>query len=111
MHDIIKRIIGSNPHFVNKNAKADEASKAGSNSYSDRNSYSDSYWFDLIFFDRQGLNTVFAEEMRFLAAEIHLIDNNNLVRSQSVIMNAKVDILLYLAIPTEKITYFLAHAR
>jgi hypothetical protein len=66
---------------------------------------------DLIFFDRPGLNTVFADRMRTIAKESYPIPQQDVFASQTLIAQVYVDILLYMAIPTDKITYMLAHSR
>jgi len=66
---------------------------------------------DLVYFDRADSTTAISEFMKTISRETRLIDSQNLDSSREVIATAKVDILLYLALPTEKYTFLLAHAR
>ncbi len=66
---------------------------------------------DAVFFDRTGLHTVFAETMRGIAVQTVLLDQNDVSTSMQRVAEAAVDVLLYLALPTEKFSYLLAHAR
>ena len=68
--------------------------------------------FQLVFFDRPGLHTIFAETMRNIAVETIVLEETiDVLQTAQLISNAKVDILLYLALPSEKLTVFLAHLR
>lgn len=66
---------------------------------------------ELIFFDRPGLITVFADWMREASVSSPLLNQDDLYYSRQQIVQAEVDILLYLALPTDKLSYFLAHHR
>jgi hypothetical protein len=65
----------------------------------------------VIFFDRSDLNTLFSSWMKEVAKEVIMISSENLYSSQQQILSSSIDILLYLALPTDKMTYFLAHQR
>jgi hypothetical protein len=65
----------------------------------------------IVFFDRPGLRTVFAEAMRSVAVRVVLLDVTNLETSRERVAAQQVDILLYLALPTEKFSYMMAHSR
>lgn len=65
----------------------------------------------IVFFDRPTLGTVFGEMMREVAKEIHMLDEHDVKVSREIIANAKVDVLLYLAVPTGKFTYILSFSR
>lgn len=66
---------------------------------------------DIIFFDRTNLNTQFAAVMRDIATEVIEVDQFNCNASARLIREANVDILLYIALPTEKFTVLLSHMR
>lgn len=65
----------------------------------------------VVFFDRPHLVTVFAESMRRIAAEVLLLDPTNVSSSRSMIAAAKVDLLIYLSLSTEKFAYLLGQTR
>lgn len=57
---------------------------------------------DIIFIDRPGLNTVFALEMRNIAVKTVVIKEEDIDWSIQKILDLNLDVLLYLALPTEK---------
>lgn len=71
--------------------------------------YRDKY--DLIFFEHEDLITFFADEMRSIALEIYTLNTLNVSYSQELISQANIDVLIYIALPTNKFTYFLSFAR
>lgn len=66
---------------------------------------------EFVFFDRPTLNTIFAEQMRSLSAEVAMLDTTNLESSRGIIAAAQLDILLYIGLPTEKFGWLLAQSR
>ena len=67
---------------------------------------------DFIFFTRPAMNTVFASTMVALAHESYTLDEGSIEKSVHIIREvARPDILLYLALPTERFTVTLAHYR
>lgn len=67
--------------------------------------------FEIVFFDRPGLHTAFAATMRDIAVKTIMLKTHDLSASRDLIADAAVDVLLYLALPTEKFSYLLAHSR
>ncbi len=65
----------------------------------------------LIFFDRFGLNTVFAEAVRAVAWRVVAIDQTDVVSSVTRLIRQQLDVLAFMALPTEKFAFFLAHHR
>jgi hypothetical protein len=57
------------------------------------------------------LITVFSDWMKEIAQEVYVIRQDDLHFSRQQILSAKIDILLYLALPTDKLNYLLAHLR
>jgi hypothetical protein len=49
--------------------------------------------------------------MRMLSYQSIQINQNDLIESRNIIANSMLDILIYLALPTEKFTYLLSHSR
>lgn len=66
---------------------------------------------DVIYFDRTTSNTGLSLFIRDVADEALYLDPFDLVASKSVIASANIDVLLYLALPTEKFTFLLAQSR
>jgi hypothetical protein len=67
--------------------------------------------FEFVYFDRDSPSTATAEEMRRVASRIVYIDHNDLNVTRHTIAAERIDILLYLALPTEKFTVLLSQAR
>lgn len=67
--------------------------------------------FELVFFDRPGLITVFGYEMRLLASEIVFLLVDDFSKTAELIANTHLDIIIYLALPSDKQTYLLSGAR
>lgn len=67
--------------------------------------------FEVIFFDRDNLQTVFGDLMRVHADKVINIEDGDLTAAKMKISAERLDILLYLALGTGKFSYFLAHAR
>lgn len=67
---------------------------------------------EFIFFTRPAMNTVFASTIAALARETYTLDEFNIEKSVQLIRDvARPDMLLYLALPTERFTLTLAHYR
>ena len=66
---------------------------------------------DIVFIDRIGLNTVFALEMRNIATKTILLDENDIDLSMKNILDLHLDVLLYLALPTEKFSALISLTR
>ena len=66
---------------------------------------------DLVFFDRHDLNNDFAHIARQRASEIIVLNEFDVVASATAIREAAVDVLLYIALPTEKFTVLLSQFR
>ena len=69
------------------------------------------YQIEVIFFDLQESTTVFADLMHTHSKESFVLDLNEIHSSAELIAGQNLDILMYVALPTEKFTYFLAHMR
>ena len=69
--------------------------------------------YELIFFGRPNSQTVFSSTlMRVSQRSLELLEiPGNLERNRQIIVAEHIDILLYIALPTEKLTSFLAHSR
>lgn len=68
--------------------------------------------FQLLFFYRDdSANTIFEKEMRELSYQSIKINQNDLIESRNIIANSMLDILIYLALPTEKFTFLLSQSR
>jgi len=66
---------------------------------------------ELVFFCRVDPVTVFSEVMQRVAAKVVFIDHRDLAGAQTAIAEEKLDVLLFIALPTEKFTVFLSAAR
>jgi hypothetical protein len=66
---------------------------------------------ELVFFDRERLNNHFAAVLRRRATEVIVLKESDLVVSAQSIFEAKVDVLMYISLPTEKYTVFLSQFR
>ena len=66
---------------------------------------------ELVFFDRERLNNHFAAVLRRRATEVIVLKESDLVVSAQSILEAKVDVLMYISLPTEKYTVFLSQFR
>lgn len=66
---------------------------------------------EIVFFDRPDLATVFGESMRRIAVQTVMLNPNNVLESAQSIVSASVDILLYLALSTERLSFLLGHFR
>jgi hypothetical protein len=67
--------------------------------------------FDIVFFDRPDLYTAFGDSMRAISKQTITLDPSNVSECASRIAAAKVDVLLYLALSTERLTFLLGHYR
>lgn len=65
----------------------------------------------VVYFERPDSILAFTEIMRQTSTTVLSLNVNNLTSSQELIDRARVDVLLYLALPTEKFTFLLGHAR
>jgi hypothetical protein len=70
-----------------------------------------SFRFELVFFDRPNLDTVFALAMRKIAVKTLVFDVNDVEHARGAIRDEDLDVLLYMALPTEKFSVFLAQSR
>ncbi len=66
---------------------------------------------DIVFIDRKGLNTVFALEMRNIAIRTIIINEDDIDLSMKSILDLNLDVLLYLALPTEKFSALISLTR
>ena len=66
---------------------------------------------DIIFFDRMGLDNEFSRILRRRAKEVYILDGNDVLASARTISQANTDVLLYIALPTEKFTILLSQFR
>ena len=66
---------------------------------------------ELILFNRPNAVSLFSQEVSAVASKIIFISHLDLEGSRSLIADEKLDILLYMALPTEKFTTLLSLAR
>lgn len=66
---------------------------------------------DIVYFEREGSNSTIGRYIGQYSKEVYNLNVNDLKKSRGIISNANVDVLLYLAIGTEKFSYLLAHSR
>ena len=66
---------------------------------------------ELVFFCRENPVTVFSEVLQRVADKVVIIDHMDLDGTRNMIASERLDVLLYLALPTEKFTVFLSAAR
>ena len=66
---------------------------------------------EVFFFDLPESNTVFAGLMHTFSKESFTLNTDNIHSSVELIASKNLDILMYIALPTEKFTYYLAHVR
>lgn len=66
---------------------------------------------NLVFFDRPKLNNDFAKVARQRAQEVIILNEYDVVASATAIRDAHVDVLMYIALPTEKFTVLLSQFR
>lgn len=64
-----------------------------------------------IFFDRDHLPTVFAHSMRDIAVNTVNINERSVVDTVAIIAAQDLDILIHLALPTDKFGFLLGHTR
>lgn len=67
--------------------------------------------FDIVFFDRPDLYTAFGDSMRAISKQSITLNPSNVSECASLIAAAKVDVLLYLALSTERLTFLLGQFR
>ena len=69
--------------------------------------------YDLVFFRRKDTRTVFSAVLSENAQQIIELQDNpgNLEINRNLIADAQLDILVYIALPTEKFTSYLSHSR
>lgn len=69
--------------------------------------------FEFIFFAREGSRTVFTATVNRLSQRTYTLDHQQgaLAYNRAMIAAERLDILLYIALPTEKTTWFLSQAR
>ena len=69
--------------------------------------------FEFIFFAREGSRTVFTAAVSRLSERTYTLDQQQgaLAYNQAMIASEQLDVILYIALPTEKTTWFLSHAR
>jgi predicted Zn-dependent protease with MMP-like domain len=65
----------------------------------------------LVFFDRDAMPTVFAHAMRDVAVRTVNIREDSVVETARLVAAEDLDVLVYLAVPTNKLAFLLAHAR
>lgn len=66
----------------------------------------------ITYFARHGPSpTIFEQLVREVVSNVVFIDPFNVELSQLIIAQEQIDVLLYLALPTEKYTFLLAHSR
>lgn len=70
-----------------------------------------SHSLDLVFFDRPHLRSEFSEVMRRRSAEVIMLREHDVPASARAIVSAHLDVLLYIALPTEKYTVLLSQFR
>ena len=66
---------------------------------------------EVFFFDLPNSTTVFADLMHTHSKESFTLDTGKIHSSAELIADQNLDILMYIALPTEKFTYYLAHLR
>lgn len=66
---------------------------------------------DIVFFDRPWLRNDFASVLRSRAREVITLIETDVVASAAFVQEADVDVLLYIALPTEKFTVLLSQYR
>ena len=66
---------------------------------------------DLYFFTRNGMDTVFASALKNVSIETYVLDESDIKFSTGIISDVQLDILLYIALPTERFTVTMAHYR
>eukprot|EP00981_Chlorochromonas_danica_P006528 scaffold1420_cov182-Ochromonas_danica.AAC.6 len=66
---------------------------------------------NLIFFDRYGLITVAADRIRSAAQEVIVLNDQHLSSAVEAIGRADIDVLLFMALGTEKFSFLLSHFR
>jgi hypothetical protein len=66
---------------------------------------------EIVFFDRPRLKTDFATVLRRRANEVVMLIENDIAASARAVLEASVDVLLYIALPTEKFTVLLSQYR
>jgi hypothetical protein len=67
--------------------------------------------FDMVYFTRRGSRSALAAAMQDGGAEMHVLDHDDLEGSRRLIAAQHIDILIYLALPTEKFTVLLSYSR
>ncbi len=69
--------------------------------------------FEFIFFARAGSRTVFSATVSSLSTRVHVLEQSqgSLDVNRNTVAAERLDILLYIALPTEKLTSFMSHSR
>jgi hypothetical protein len=66
---------------------------------------------NVIYFEREGSTSTIGDFIGQQSTEVFYLNTHNLMESRAIVSSADLDVLLYLAIGTEKFSYFLAHSR
>jgi hypothetical protein len=69
--------------------------------------------FEFVFFAREGSRTVFTATVFNLSERTYNLDHDqgSLEYNRAMLAAERLDVLLYIALPTEKLTWFLSHGR
>ena len=69
--------------------------------------------FEFVFFIRKGSNTVFSYVTASMSSTVLVLDDSpgRLAETREMVAAQALDVLLYIALPTEKFTSFLSHSR